>query len=77
MHLFPDDLYALLEFDKLLELTADQCVGSLGRTAMLSIKPSCDPLMIQRQLKETKEYIEILSNHAFLREKIYYDNQIP
>ena len=75
MHLFPDDLYALLEFDKLLELTADQCVGSLGRTAMLSIKPSCDPLMIQRQLLETKEYIEILSNHAYLREKKYYDNQ--
>lgn len=56
MQLEPKDLYAKLEFDKVLELLEKECLGELGKEAIHSIKVETELKKIKRKLKEVYEY---------------------
>jgi DNA mismatch repair protein MutS2 len=51
MQLEPKDLYAKLEFDKVLELLEKECLGELGKEAIHSIKVETELKKIKRKLK--------------------------
>lgn len=55
MRLEPRDLPASLEFDKILNLTEQECVGDLGKELVQLILPESDKTTIVRKLKEVKE----------------------
>lgn len=55
MQLAPKDLLSKLEFDKVLNLAVEECVGDLAKSEMLEIKPITDPIAIRRLLKEVTE----------------------
>ena len=55
MQLEPKDLLAKLEFDKVLNLTVEECVGDLAKSAVLEIKPFVDPKIIRQKHKEVTE----------------------
>lgn len=66
MHFEPKDLYEKLEFDKVIELTARECLGSLGEQYMLQMRPSVDMVEIDRALREVNELrISMLKNDKF------------
>ena len=55
MQLEPKDLLTKLEFDKLLSLAAEECVGALAKSAVFEIVPSTDIKAIKISLKEVME----------------------
>jgi DNA mismatch repair protein MutS2 len=66
MQLEPRDLYEKLEFDKIIELTAKECLGELGASCIAKLTPSSDMSDIDRQLKEVNELrIALAKNDKF------------
>jgi DNA mismatch repair protein MutS2 len=66
MQLEPRDLYEKLEFDKIIELTAKECLGELGAARIHAMMPSNKMEEIDRQLKEVDELkIAIVKNDKF------------
>lgn len=56
MLLEPKDIFERLEFDKVLELLANLCLGELGRQVIAAIRPETDLDAIDRQLDEVMHY---------------------
>jgi DNA mismatch repair protein MutS2 len=56
----PKDLYIKLEFDKILDLVQEECLGELGRERVLAIEPDTKAFLIQRKLTEVEEYRKML-----------------
>ncbi len=66
MRLAPKDLYQVLEFDKVLELTEQFCYGELGRSYFKNLHPSSNASQIERWLLEVYEYTQTYeNNHNF------------
>lgn len=66
MRLAPRDLYQVLEFDKVLELTEQFCYGELGRSYFDALVPSSNASQIERWLLEVYEYTQTYdNNHNF------------
>ncbi len=55
MILEPKDLYEKLEFDKVIELTAAECLGEMGIEQVMSMRPSSDIVWIEKRLREVNE----------------------
>ncbi len=55
MQLVPKDLYEKLEFDKVLHLVEQECLGEPGREAAGALTLLTDPAVIERQLDEVDE----------------------
>lgn len=56
MQLEPKDLYEKLEFDKILHLLEEACLGDLGKAKVQEIKPEVEKVIIERKLGEVNEY---------------------
>ncbi len=56
MLLEPKDLYERLEFDKVLELVEQECLGELGREAVRAMAPDTRRGSIEQRLLEVKEF---------------------
>ncbi len=56
MMLIPEDTPGKLEFDKILELLRDSCLGELGRKAAISLRPDTDIRKIRQKLEEVHEF---------------------
>lgn len=56
MLLEPKDLFERLEFDKVIELLTQQCLGDLGREAVAAIQPETDPEAISLRLDEVAQF---------------------
>jgi DNA mismatch repair protein MutS2 len=56
MQLEPKDLYEKLEFDKILQLLEEACLGDLGKAKVQEIKPEVEKVIIERKLGEVNEY---------------------
>ena len=56
MHLEPGDLYQKLEFDKVLELLAQECLGPMGQAAVKKIIPGTAQVLIEQKLNEISEF---------------------
>lgn len=56
MHLYPKDIIKSLEFDKVLALVSEYCVGEPGQELARELRPSKDIETIKRWLHETAEY---------------------
>lgn len=66
MLLEPRDLYEKLEFDKVIKLLEENCLGELGIAQIRQIAPFQDKKIIQDQLKAVHEYkISIEQNEPF------------
>ena len=55
MLLQPKDLYEKLEFDKVLQLLIQECLGDPGRQYFVDLTVSTDLIWIENRLKEAKE----------------------
>lgn len=58
--LYPKDIYAKLEFDKLLELLSDRCISSLGKAYVKRIKIVANPQLIEQLLLQVHECKQLL-----------------
>lgn len=56
MLLEPKDLFERLEFDKVLELLTQLCLGELGREVTAAIRPETDLAAIEQKLEEVSEF---------------------
>lgn len=56
MHLEPGDLFQKLEFDKVLDILAQECLGALGKKAVLKIIPGTAQVLIEQRLNEISEF---------------------
>ncbi len=56
MLLEPKDLYERLEFDKVLELLEQECLGELGREAVQAIRPDTRRGSIEQRLLEVHDF---------------------
>ena len=62
MKLFPDHSLLIEEFDRIKQMTADLCSGSLGRKMIAAIAPSDNFSEVVTLLEQTEEFRKILSN---------------
>ncbi len=66
IQLVPNDLFQKLEFDKILELLVENCLGELGKEAIKNQAIFTDKVTIERLLKEVNEYkFSIEERHNF------------
>jgi len=66
MHLLPKDILKTIEFDKIIELIEQDCLGHLGKEAVRGIKPTTSVQLIEKQLNETWDfYMTIEKNETF------------
>lgn len=56
MQLEPKDLFEKLEFDKIIALLENECLGELGKAKVHEIRPQTDREWIESRLREVKEY---------------------
>ena len=73
MQLAPKDLLSKLEFDKVLNLAVEECVGDLAKSAMLEIKPMVDPTTIKTKLKEVTEMKNSMVANDIMPLSVYED----
>lgn len=55
MQIEPKDLLEKLEFDKIIQLVENECVGELGRARAQRLFPEADKISIETKLEETAE----------------------
>ena len=65
MQLEPKDLYEKLEFDKVLVLLENLCLGELGKEQVRNLTIETSKILIEKKLREVKEY------------KLTYENNDP
>ena len=66
MLLAPKDLFQSLEFDKILEMLKNKCLGTLGQNYFEQLEISNQAYVIERQLQETAEHLQTYyENHNF------------
>jgi len=66
MQLEPSDLFEKLEFDKIKQLVAKECLGELGAEAVQRLHPMSNPEQIEEHLREVAEYkLSIAQNDRF------------
>ena len=73
MQLEPSDLYEKLEFDKVLELLEQECVGDLGKEVVRAIQPEIQLEKIKAKLKEVKAFSQILSKGEVFPIQAYHN----
>ena len=73
MHLEPGDLFQKLEFDKILELLAQDCLGALGQAAVRKIIPGTAPVLIEQKLNEIVEFKNCEENKDWFPLSTYSD----
>ncbi|MCF8236659.1 MAG: Smr/MutS family protein [Saprospiraceae bacterium] len=56
MRFIPEDVPHTLEFSRILEMTAEHCMGTPGRELSLQIRPSTDIHVILQRLREVDEW---------------------
>jgi len=61
MLLFPQDIFATLEFTRIRELTAERCAGEPAAALALDLRPSADIRSVQHRLAEVHEWAGQLS----------------
>lgn len=62
MNIFPQHSLLIEEFEKLRQITSEECSGLAGREEVLQISFSSDYAMVLRRLEETEEMRRILSD---------------
>jgi DNA mismatch repair protein MutS2 len=73
MRLEPRDIFQRLEFDKVLELIAQECQGDLARDAALLLKPGANLQQISAKLRETREMKRALEHNDRMKIPVYHD----
>ncbi|MEL6943421.1 MAG: endonuclease MutS2, partial [Bacteroidota bacterium] len=73
MQLEPRDLYEKLEFDKVLKLLEEDCLGVLGKEKIQQLEVSTDIKEIRRQLKRVYEYKLTIENDDRFPVRTYED----
>ena len=63
MQLAPKDLYQKLEFDKIIKLLSDECLGELGREAVENMQMETSIQQIRKKLKQTEEFKRSLEDN--------------
>ncbi len=69
----PKDLFAKLEFDKVLDLVRQECLGELGKDRVLAVAPETELFLIERRLQETVEYKTLLDENISFPIAAYED----
>ncbi len=62
MELLPKDILEKLEFDKILQLIETECLGEPAKKEVMKIQPRTEVFIIDRLLKEVKEYVHSFEN---------------
>jgi len=57
MHLYPQDVFSSIEFDKILELLSQYCLGSASKQRVLQLSLYNNLHKIESLLEETREYL--------------------
>lgn len=73
MRLEPKDIFHRLEFDKVLELVAQECQGELARQSAFSIKPGTNLERIEQKLKEVREMRRSVDHNDRMQIPVYSD----
>lgn len=73
MQLEPKDLYEKLEFNKLLNVLEEECLGSLGKERIQQLPLETDLRNIRRKLKQVHEYKISIENADRFPAKAYED----
>jgi DNA mismatch repair protein MutS2 len=73
MLLIPKDAHEKLEFDKVLQLLGDKCLGELGRVAALEIRPFTDLTLIETCLDEAAQYKATIERGERFPIGVYHD----
>ncbi|MBK8444873.1 MAG: endonuclease MutS2 [Sphingobacteriales bacterium] len=63
--LYPKEVYAKLEFDKILEILEKSCQSALGKRHVAAIQPQFNPDLVLRLLTQTEEFVRIEGNSHF------------
>ncbi len=66
MEFLPANALEKLEYDKILDRLEKKCLGQPGRETILKLKPRTEKVIIERQLRETFEYMDGALNDARL-----------
>ena len=69
----PNDLFKKLEFDKVLELLSELCLGELGQKEAKRIVPGIGITAIEQKLKETDEFKQTIENSDWFPLSTYSD----
>ncbi|MEM1327165.1 MAG: endonuclease MutS2 [Bacteroidota bacterium] len=73
MQLEPKDIYEKLEFDKILRLVEENCLGELGKEKTRQLQFSNDLKVVRRQLKQVLEYRMTIDNDDRFPVRTYDD----
>ena len=69
----PNDLFKKLEFDKVLELLGEYCLGELGKKEVNKIVPGTGITAIERKLKEVHEFKQTIEQSDWFPLSTYND----
>jgi DNA mismatch repair protein MutS2 len=73
MRLEPRDVFQRLEFDKVLELIAQECMGELAKEAALKLRPGANLKFISARLREAREMKRTLEHNDRIKIPVYHD----
>ena len=73
MLLEPTDLYEKLEFNKILELLEEACLGNLGKEQVRKIQPETAQVSIERKLEEVHEFKRTIEEKELFPVSAYTD----
>lgn len=73
MLFIPEDVPYTLEFRRILELTAEFCMGEPGKELALTIRPSTDAGVIEQRLMEVDEWARTMQGPQPLPFSVYED----
>ncbi len=73
MLFIPEDVPQTLEFSRILEMTAEHCMGAPGRELSLQIRPSTDIHVIRQRLQEVDEWARTMMGPEPIPFSLYED----
>ncbi len=73
MRLAPKDVLEKLEFDKVINLLAEECAGDLGREKVLSLHPQTNKDVIEGQLQEAEQFRDSIERRELFPMNTYHD----
>ena len=76
MNIFPQHSLLIEEFEKLRQITSEECSGLAGKEDVLKISFSSDYAVVLRRLEETEEMRRILSDGEPFPSDSYFHHEV-
>lgn len=73
VYIYPKDIYAKLEFDKVIDVIRDLCSSILGKNLVDRIRPSAESKLVANWMKQLEEFSTLIATEVSFPVEDYLD----